>query len=285
MIDELFSMTDNKNLCLSGGVALNAVLNGKILKNKTQDLYIFPAAGDSGTSVGAAQYYYFSKLNKDRKIYHPNILLGKNYKDDEILNVLNKFNLKSYKKYNNFKEMTPDLSSMLIKDKVIGFFQGRSEFGPRALGSRSIIANPSNNKMRDIINEKIKFREIFRPFAPIVLAEHAKKYFDIEYLRDFYQPENFMISVSNVHKDKSNLFPSAISIDNSARVQIVWKNDSNNLRLMLEEFYNISGLPILINTSFNRKGEPIVENPEDALKVFLYTDLDFLVINNFIINK
>lgn len=285
MIDELFAITSNKNLCFSGGVALNAVLNGKILKYKTQNLYVFPAAGDSGTAVGAAQYFYFSELNNNRKINRPNILLGKKYNDDEISNALEKFNIKKFKTYESFKEMTPELSSILLEEKVIGFFQGRSEFGPRALGSRSIIANPSSIKMRDIINEKIKFREIFRPFAPIVLAEFASKYFEIDQINDTYQPENFMISVSNVHKNKSNLFPSAISIDNSARVQIVWKNDHNNLRIMLEEFYKKSGLPILINTSFNRKGEPIVETPEDAIKVFLYTDLDYLIINNFIIKK
>ena len=131
--------------------------------------------------------------------------------------------------------MTSDLSKILQDDKVIGFFQGRSEFGPRALGSRSIIASPVNSKMRDIINEKIKFREIFRPFAPIVLAEYAKDYFDINIIENLYQPENFMISVSNVLKNKSKLFPSAISIDNSARVQIIWDDYQNNLRIMLEK--------------------------------------------------
>lgn len=285
MIDEIFDLTKNKNLCMSGGVALNAVLNGKILKKKTNNLYVFPASGDSGTSVGAAQHYYYSELNHKRKLHNSNILLGQKYDDNEVLKTIEKFGIKNYKRYDDFSQMTSDLSKILQDDKVIGFFQGRSEFGPRALGSRSIIASPVNSKMRDIINEKIKFREIFRPFAPIVLAEHAKKYFDINNIENFYQPENFMISVSNVLKNKSNLFPSAISIDNSARVQIIWEDYQNNLRMMLEKFYIDTGLPILINTSFNRKGEPIVEKPEDAFKVFLYTDLDYLVINNFIINK
>ncbi len=285
MIDDLCALTGEKNLSFSGGVALNAVLNGKILE-KYKSLYIFPAAGDAGTSVGAGLYYYYSVLNKKREILNPKILLGSEYDDKTILEAINFYNEKKFKKYDASQILAQEIVHILKQNKVIGFYQGRSEFGPRALGSRSIIANPKDKKMRDIINEKIKFREIFRPFAPIVLAEKAKEFFEIKNVEDNYQPENFMLSVLKVKEEKKELFPSAISIDNTARVQFVWKNSKNKLlRLILEKFYEETGLPILINTSFNRRGEPMVETPYDALKVFYYTDIDNLIMNNIIVEK
>ena len=287
MIDQVVELTGEKNLCFSGGVALNAVLNGKILGKKKVNLYIFPAAGDAGTAVGAALYFYYSILNKERVFYKPQILLGSEYEDKTVDQAIEFYNEKKFKKYNSDIDLVNEISKILQENKVIGFFQGRSEFGPRALGSRSILANPAKINMRDIINEKIKFREAFRPFAPVILAERAKFFFEIDKIDNFYQLENFMLSVTNVIPQKSHLFPSAISVDKTARVQIVWKeNDKNSLlRKVLEKFDQDTGLPMLINTSFNRRGEPIVENPNDALKVFYYTDLDYLIINNYIISK
>lgn len=285
MIDKIIKLTNETNLCFSGGVALNAVLNGRILREKTKNLYIFPAAGDAGTSAGAALYYYYVVLGKDRELKKPQIFLGSKYENEVVKKSIEYFDEKNFLIYESKSELVSQVSKILNDDKVIGFFQGRSEFGPRALGSRSILANPSKKIMRDIINKKIKFREIFRPFAPVVLAEKAKEYFDIDSIDNFYQPENFMLSVSNVLEEKKEIFPSAISADNTSRVQIVWKEGDSLLRKVLEKFYEDSGLPILINTSFNRRGEPIVETPSDALKVFYYTDLDYLVINNYIVAK
>ncbi len=285
ILDKIFeysiNITKNKNICYSGGVALNAVANSKLL-TKYKNLFIFPAAGDAGCSSGAAQLYYYSILNNKRKYETTTMYLGRKYKDADISKALHKFSESNFIRYSNKNKLYYDLSKLLETNNVIGWFSGRSEFGPRALGSRSIIASPKNKKMKDIINSKIKFRESFRPFAPMILKEKVFDYFHITNQLNLFHPSNFMISV---YKSKqTHKILSAVNVDNTARVQVVPKN-SSNIRKLLEIFYKKTGLPILINTSFNRKGEAIVENPIDALNVFYYTDLDYLVLENYLIKK
>lgn len=285
VLDKIFEYSINitkiKNICYAGGVALNAVANSKLLA-KYKNLFIYPAAGDSGCSAGAAQMFYYHVLKKKRKLTKTTMYLGKNYTSQEIEKALQRFNVQKYTKYSEQVELYSDLAKLLDENMVIGWFSGRSEFGPRALGSRSIIANPKNRLMKDIINNKIKFRESFRPFAPIILKEKIFDYFDIKEQPDSFHPSNFMISV---YKSKlSEKFASAVNVDNTARVQIIPKN-SSKIRKLLEIFNERTGLPILINTSFNRKGEAIVEDPIDALNVFYYTDIDYLVLENYLIKK
>mgnify|MGYP001451026693 CR=1 FL=1 len=282
------SLTKENNICYSGGVALNAVANGKLIKSNKYKLYIYPAAGDAGCAVGAAQFYYFNILNKEKKLYYvPTMYLGDSYLESDILKHLNFFNLDNYKKFNDNKELSDYIANKLNENKVVGWFNGRSEFGPRSLGARSILASPKEKNMKNIINEKIKFREKFRPFAPLVLEEIASEYFDYTVSKNLYHPENFMLSVCAVKKEKVQEIYSATNVDFTSRIQLISKENKEqlDLRCLLENFYKISGLPVLINTSFNRRGEPIVESPKDAIKVFLYTDIDILVLNNHVLIK
>lgn len=276
-------LTKNSNYCYSGGVALNAVANSKLQK-KFPSFFIYPAAGDAGAATGAALYYYYNVLRNERVIRPTTMYLGKKYNNVEIKKSIEKFNIEKYEKYDNSKELFYKVSELLASNNVIGWFSGRSEFGPRALGARSIIANPGNKKMKNIINSKIKFRESFRPFAPMILAEKASDFFDIKKINDDFHPANFMISVYNSKPNTNMYFSSALNVDNTARIQLIPKGVSK-IRKLLEEFYRKTKLPILINTSFNRKGEAIVESPYDALNVFLYTDIDYLVLENFLIKK
>jgi len=289
LFDYAFSLTGEKLFCYSGGVALNAVANGTIIKKRKEfNLFIYPAAGDSGSSVGAALYYYFHILKNRRVIFPLNIYLGSKYSKEQIKKSLNDFNLKNYLEYKDPLELCEVISKKILNNKVIGWFNGRSEFGPRALGSRSILANPSDKNMKDIINKKIKFREEFRPFAPMIITEKANEYFDIEKPIDLFQPENFMLTVVDAKIKFADKIFSALNVNNTARVQLVSKVLDENfldIKLLLRTFYKNSDIPVLINTSFNRRGEPIVETPYDAIKVFLYTDIDTLVLENFVISK
>ena len=289
------------NLCLAGGVALNCVANGKILKEKIfKDLWIQPAAGDAGGSLGAALAYWYKELKNPREIFKDQMqgsYLGPKYGDQVISENLKKLNAK-FKKFTS-EEIIKITAKELSNSKTVGWFQGKMEFGPRALGGRSILADPRSEKMQKELNLKIKFRESFRPFAPSVLREKVSEWFNLSY------DSPYMLLVADVEKSKQvrmtendkNLFgidklnikrssiPAVTHVDYSARIQTVHKNTNPKYYDLISEFNNITKCPVLVNTSFNVRGEPIVCSIEDAFNCFMGTNLDILVIENFIMFK
>ena len=292
-------ITNLNNLCLAGGVALNCVSNFKISKTKIFDnIWVQPAAGDAGGSLGAALYFYYNILKKERKSHlkgNDNMsgsFLGASYDENLIENLLNKYEVK-YKKYYNQSSLNQDIAKKISEENSVGWFSGRAEFGPRALGSRSIIADPRPKNMQRNLNLKIKFRESFRPFAPSILEDHHNKWFSSEIKNDYMLFINNVLN-SEIDSDSRGFtkldninspIKSVTHVDLTARVQSVNKNFNEKFYNLIEEFYKITGVPILINTSFNVRGEPIVNSPEDALKCFFGTNLDFLVLENFVVEK
>ena len=290
------------NLCLAGGVALNCVANGKLLKEKIFDnIWVQPAAGDAGGSLGAALALWHLELNNPRKVNTDDDMkgsyLGPEFSNENIKEYLSQVGA-NFILYDE-SEFIEKVSDALIEGKAIGWFQGRMEFGPRALGSRSIIADPRNEKMQKNLNLKVKYRESFRPFAPSIIRENVSEWFDI----DCDSP--YMLTVANVksekcikmNKDEEKLFgieklnikrseiPAVTHVDYSARIQTVSKNRNPKYYKLLTEFNKKSGCPIVVNTSFNVRGEPIVNTPEDAFKCFMGTELDVLAIGNFYLEK
>lgn len=272
----LFSKTKSKNLCIAGGVGLNCVMNGAILrKGLYKNLFVQPAAHDSGTSLGSALYAHHYLFRQPADFKMKNSFLGPGYSNEEIKKMLldNKI---SYGYHDEIEKIT---AKYLADGKIIGWFQGRMEFGPRALGSRSILADPRNSGMKDIVNERIKHREPFRPFAPSIMEEYASDYFI------GCKKSPFMTFVFPVNKNKIDLIPAVTHIDGTARVQTVDKENNLKFWKLINEFLGITGVPVLLNTSFNVKGEPIVCSPEDAIRCFYTTGLDFLVLGNYLISK
>jgi carbamoyltransferase len=291
-----------KNLCLAGGVALNCVANGKVLKDNIFDnIWIQPAAGDAGGSLGAALAYWHQELNQERVIKLSDDMkgsyLGPKFENTEIKNELNllKANFKEFKE----DELIEIVANELNKEKTIGWFQGRMEFGPRALGGRSILADPRSENMQKELNLKIKFRESFRPFAPSILSEDVSNWFDLNV------DSPYMLLVANIKKEvqiqmntkQENLFgieklnikrskiPAVTHVDYSSRVQTVHKETNPRFHKLIKKFKELTGCPILVNTSFNIRGEPIVCSVKDAFQCFMGTNLDVLVIENFILLK
>ena len=292
-----------ENLCLAGGVALNCVANGKILKEKIfKNIWVQPAAGDAGGALGAALSVWHLHLNKDREQsnYDDDMLgsyLGPNYKQDEIEQSLK--NIKANFEVYNQENLIEKTAVAISNGKAVGWFQGRMEFGPRALGNRSILGDPRDPNMQKNLNLKVKFRESFRPFAPSILENECRNWFELE------TKSPYMLMVSNVKKDKTieptdeeqNLFgieklnvkrssiPAVTHVDYSARIQTVNQFTNKLYFNLLSKFKDITGCPILINTSFNVRGEPIVNTPEEAFKCFMGNNLDILVIGNCYLEK
>ena len=290
-----------KNLCLAGGVALNCVANGKILNKKIfKNIWIQPAAGDAGGSLGATLAYWHHELQKPRNIIKDQMqgsYLGPKFKNDYIEKEL-KLLKANYKKYEKDK-IIAITAKELANEKTVGWFQGRMEFGPRALGGRSILADPRSEKMQKELNLKIKFRESFRPFAPAVLREDVNEWFELDY------DSPYMLLVSDVKKNKqiemnekdNKLFgidklnikrstiPAVTHVDYSARIQTVHKETNPRFYQLIKEFKNKTNCPVLVNTSFNVRGEPIVCSVKDAFNCFMGTNLDVLVIEDFILFK
>jgi len=290
------------NLCLAGGVALNCVANGKILKEKIFDnIWVQPAAGDAGGSLGAALAYWHIDLDKARNEINKDNMqgsyLGNQYSDDEIRNKFDEIGAK----YENLIEsnIIDRTVDDLTKGKAVGWFQGRMEFGPRALGNRSILGDPRSEKMQKNLNLKVKYRESFRPFAPSVLRDEVNEWFEID------TDSPYMLFVANVKKEKTlamrddqkKLFgidllnikrseiPAVTHVDYSARIQTVSKENNEKYYKLLKRFKEKTNCPVLVNTSFNIRGEPIVNSPEDAYRCFMGTELDVLVVGNFYLEK
>lgn len=273
----LYNLTGLKNLCMAGGVALNCVANSKVLKQSPfENLYVQPAANDAGNALGAAALATI-KLNKDIKIQKmSHVYYGPSYTNKSIEKLLEATSLQ-YEKFENVNDLTKKTAKLLADGKVIGWFQGQMEFGPRALGARSILGDPRNPEMRDRINKMVKKREAFRPFAPSILLEKTNNYFDLDH------PSPFMLETCNVISPIS--LPAITHVNGSARVQTVDHTGLPVYRQLLIDFEILTGCPIVLNTSFNIKGEPIVCSPEDALKCFITTDIDGLVMGNYYVNK
>ncbi len=271
------------NLIIGGGVGLNSVCNGKILKNTPfKKIWIQPDPGDGGTSVGAAFYAYNSLLGKPREYILRNASLGPEYSQEEIKNFLVK-NKINYRELASEKELLRHVSKLIFEDNVIGWFHGGMEWGPRALGNRSILSNPANPKMQEILNLKVKHREKFRPFAPVVCEEDANKYFECD--KPIPEPTDFMLMVYPVKKQWRKKIPAVTHVDGSGRLQTIRKEQNPRYYNLIKEFKKLSGIPILINTSFNIRGEPIVCTPSDAYRCMMGTGIDYLILENFIIKR
>lgn len=278
MVELAKKLTREKNLCLGGGVALNSVANGKIIASKKfKNVYIYPASGDNGTSMGAALFAFYR--NKKNKIFFDknlNPYLGYQTSDKEVLRTLTQTKVNYSKPLNIYKEVV----NLLSKGKAVGWFYGRAEFGPRALGNRSILADPRDVKNKDRLNKKIKMRESFQPFAPVVLEDITDEYF-----KNYEAISPYMIMAFKVKKGKEKIIPAVVHIDNTARLQTIRKDQNEKLWNLINEFNKITGVPVLLNTSFNRAGEPIVNTPLEAINTYLNSKLDALVIEDYLMIK
>lgn len=283
MINHLYEETKMKNLVLSGGVALNSVLNGKILgRTKFKKIWINPDPGDGGTSLGAAMFVYNDLLNKKRVYQMNDAYLGPEYSDNQIREFLKK-NSVSYEEFSNEKELVNRTAELIASNNVVGWFHGRMEWGPRALGTRSILSNPTNKKMQEILNLKVKHREKFRPFAPVVCFDDAKDYFNTD--KPLPEITDFMLMVYPIKKKWREKIPAVTHIDGSGRLQTIRKEQNRKYYDLIKTFGRITGIPILINTSFNIRGEPIVCSPFDAYRCMMGTGIDCLVMGNFLIRR
>jgi carbamoyltransferase len=303
MARHIKKITNQEYLVLAGGVALNCVANGKILReNIFKDIWIQPAAGDAGGALGSALFAWYHFLENPRIADNQNDFqqgsyLGPEFSDSEINFYLEKYGIKAHKTDEN--ELISKTCEILNQEKVVGWFNGRMEFGPRALGNRSIIGDARSEKMQSTMNLKIKFRESFRPFAPVVLEEKISEYFEID------RPSPYMLLVADVKKElrfgmteeqkswfgiqklnvKRSTIPAITHIDYSARIQSVSNKTNPKFHKLLIEFDKNYGSAVLVNTSFNVRGEPIVCTPEDAYKCFMRTDMDVLILGNYILYK
>ncbi|MEK7773324.1 MAG: carbamoyltransferase C-terminal domain-containing protein, partial [Deltaproteobacteria bacterium] len=269
--------THTDDLCLAGGVALNCVMNGKVAANTGfKRVFVQPNAGDGGLSLGSAFYFYHHMLSMPRKKHLISSSFGTDYTNGDVEAALAESGLK----YARHDDIAPRVAAHIADGRVIGWFQGKMEFGPRALGNRSILADPRRAEMRDYINSVVKHREHFRPFAPSVLEEDARDFFN---LNGF--PSPFMLLAVNVRSDKAARVPAITHVDGTARVQTVDRDSNPRYRRLIEEFKKLTGIPMVLNTSFNLKGEPVVSSPRDAIKSFLATKIDVLAIEDYIVEK
>jgi carbamoyltransferase len=284
MAKHLRQTTGMSNLCMAGGVALNCVANTRILNEAGfEKMYVQPAAGDGGGALGAALWAYNTLLGKPRNFRMEHCYWGRANSDAEIGDFLRQNNIK-HTRYDDEDKLLDAVVGRLVKANVIGWAQGRFEWGPRALGSRSILADPRNPEMKDIVNTKIKFREPYRPFAPSVLAESAEKYFDLPNAPK-HEPARYMLYVVPVKPEAHSTLPAITHVDGTGRLQTVFKEQSPRYYKMIERFGQATGVPVVMNTSFNLKGEPIVNTPANAHNTFIKSEMDALVLENFIVEK
>ena len=263
-------------LCLSGGVALNCSLNGKIAKSKIfKEIFVQPASGDDGCTYGASLLAYAKSKKKFMPKKMHNFYKGSIFTNNQIKKEI----LKSNVKYECPKNLYKNVSNHLEKGKIVAWFQGGSEFGPRALGNRSILCRPYPNEMKDHLNIRVKFREEFRPYAPSVLNEYRDEFFHIN------QDSPHMLIACKIKKDKRKIIPAIVHVDGTCRVQTVKKDINKKFYNLINEFYKITGVPVLLNTSFNVKGQPIVNTPLEAIETFKSTNIDVLAIGDFVLSK
>jgi carbamoyltransferase len=276
LFSHLYRETRLTNLCMAGGVALNCVANGRcFFRSAFRDLYIQPAAGDNGASLGAALYVLHKLEGVPRGFVMRHDFLGPGSGDEEIARELKISGVQAERP----RDVARAAARLLTKGMIVGWYQGRAEFGPRALGARSILADPRGRDMKDVLNARVKFREYFRPFAPSVLAERVGEYFVPSF------PSPFMLLCHDVRPDKIDAIPAVTHVDGTARIHSV-EGDVNPLyHALIEEFAGLTGVPMILDTSFNIRGEPIVNSVKQALQCFFTTDMDFLVVGSFLLWK
>ena len=283
MVNHVYEQTKTNNLCLGGGVALNGVANYRILKEGPfENIHIPPSPGDAGSAVGSAQYLYYIHKSQKRviekntsKVITENVYVGPSYSDENIQEFLDSNNI-SYEKISN--DLITKRTAKLIADgNIVGWYQGKMEWGPRALGSRSILADPRKAEMKDILNEKIKHRESFRPFAPSIIEESVSEYFETDF------PNPYMVMVVPIKKPEK--IPAVTHIDGTGRLQSVNKGANPLYYDLIKEFEKITDVPVIINTSMNVMGEPIVNTPEQAYNMLKKTDMDFIVLGSYLVKK
>ena len=284
MARNLHKETGLKQLCIAGGVGLNSVANTRIMRETPfEQVFVQPAAGDGGGALGAALWAYNTLLGKPRNFRMDHAYWGRSYGASEITTFLQS-NKIPYHLIENEDQMLDQVVERLMGGKVIGWYQGRFEWGPRALGHRSIIADPRNPDMKDIVNSKIKFREPYRPFAPSVLAESAEKYFELPHATSHY-PARYMLYVVPVKPEAQSTLPAITHVDGTGRLQTVFKDQSPRYYKLIERFGQATGVPVILNTSFNLRGEPIVTTPANAFNTFIKSEMDTLVLDNYLIEK
>lgn len=276
LCDILYKKTQADYLVMAGGVALNSVANGRIVRESNfKDVYIMPAAGDNGSGIGASYYVYNKILNKSRNFVHLDPYIGTEYTNDHIKKLIDECKLNA-----EYHENICNKAAKLLNDgHILGWFQGKMEIGPRSLGNRSILANPTLPHMKDKINAEVKHREAYRPFAPSCTYEAKSEFFETDV------EASFMLKVCNVKEKWKEKLPAITHVDGSARLQTVRKEINPRYHELLTKFGALSGAPVLLNTSFNIMGEPIVESPTQALRCFFSTGLDYLILGNYIIKK
>ncbi|MBN18928.1 MAG: hypothetical protein CL758_05590 [Chloroflexi bacterium] len=283
MVNHVYKKSKMKNLCIGGGVALNGVANYRILKEGPfENVHIPPSPGDAGSAVGCAQYLYYNYHNNNRviqknvsKVITENVFVGPSYSNEQIQQFLDSKNV-SYEKIEP-EQLLIKTAKLISDGNIVGWYQGKMEWGPRALGCRSILADPRKAEMKDILNEKIKHRESFRPFAPSILEEHVSDYFDIDRISPY------MLMVAPVKKP--NEIPAVTHVDGTGRLQTVNRDTNPIYYDLIQEFQKITGVPVVINTSMNVMGEPIVNTPEQAYQMIIKTDMDYLVMGNYLVKK
>jgi carbamoyltransferase len=284
MAKNLQQRTGQKQLCIAGGVGLNSVANTRILRESGfERLYVQPAAGDGGGALGAALWAYNTLLGKPRTFRMDHAYWGRSYSSAEVGDFLTKSSI-PHQLIDNDDQLLEQVVQRLIDGKVVGWFQGRFEWGPRALGARSILADARNPEMKDIVNAKIKFREPYRPFAPSVLAECAEAYFELPDAAQ-HDPARYMLYVVPVRPSKRGTLPAITHVDGTGRLQTVFREQSPRYYSLIERFGRATGVPVVLNTSFNLKGEPIVNTPANAFSTFSKSEMDCLVLDNFLVEK
>jgi carbamoyltransferase len=284
MAKELRRSTGLDKICMAGGVALNSVANGRILRESGfKELYIQPAAGDGGGALGAALYVHNALLGGERSPVMGHAYWGEEYSQAEAAEQLREAGV-SWEEIDDEAKLLERVTERLCAGDVVGWHQGRFEWGPRSLGHRSILANPTSEEMKEIVNTKIKFREPFRPFAPSVLVDRAGEYFDIDEPERHY-PARFMLLVVPVREEKQSVLPAITHVDGSGRLQTVVQKESPLYYRLIDTFGKATGTPVVLNTSFNLRGEPIVNTPANALSTYMASEMDALVVGNFFLHK
>jgi len=277
ILNQLYEKTKLDKLCLAGGVALNSVMNGKIpLQTPFKNVFIQPAAGDSGTAIGVCYYIHNMILRQPRSFVMQHAYTGPEFSDGQIEQVLGQSSL-AYRNLNNL-ELTEIAAQAIADGKIVGWFQGRMEFGPRALGNRSIVVDPRRSEMKDILNARIKKREPFRPFAPSILEERVSEYFEQTH------PSPTMLMVYQVKKDKQSVIPAVTHVDGSGRLQTVSRETNPRYYQLIRDFEKLTNVPVVLNTSFN-EDEPIVCTPEEAVNCFQRTRMDVLFLGNYMVQR
>jgi carbamoyltransferase len=270
------AVTGSARLCLTGGVALNSVANQRVVaEGPFEEVFISPPAGDAGTAIGAAAFGYYELLGGDRRSRFTSAGIGRHYSVDEMADALDEVR----EDVTIRKANVAEVATLLANHHVVGWFQGGSEIGPRALGHRSILADPRHPGMRDYLNHVVKHREPFRPYAPSVLAEHASYWFEL------CGESPYMLLVSEVNRERRELVPAITHVDGTARVQTVQRDVHPLYHRLISQFHELTGVPLVLNTSFNDAGEPIVESPADAVRTFLSTELDHLYLDPYLVSK